>query len=100
MKKILIAGPCAAENELQLISTAEQLRALAQEANIEISYFRAGVWKPRSNPNSFCGVGEQALSWLQEVRRRMMNSDKSTPQSANADSSPKNCYAVISGALE
>ena len=72
MKKILIAGPCAAENELQLISTAEQLHALAQEANIEISYFRAGVWKPRSNPNSFCGVGEQALSWLQEVRSRFL----------------------------
>lgn len=70
MKPILIAGPCAAESELQLMTTAEQLHEVAKRQGLSLDYFRAGVWKPRSNPNSFMGVGEQALSWLGEVQRR------------------------------
>lgn len=70
MKKILIAGPCAAESEAQLFATAEQLCTLARESRVELSYFRAGVWKPRSHPDTFCGVGEKALAWLQAVRER------------------------------
>lgn len=70
MKPILIAGPCAAESESQLITTAEQLHEVAKRQGLSLDYFRAGVWKPRSNPNSFMGVGEQALSWLGEVQRR------------------------------
>lgn len=70
MKPILIAGPCAAESELQLMTTAEQLHEVAKRQGLLLDYFRAGVWKPRSNPNSFMGVGEQALSWLGEVQRR------------------------------
>ena len=70
MKPILIAGPCAAESESQLITTAEQLHEVANRQGLSLDFFRAGVWKPRSNPNNFTGVGEQALSWLGEVQRR------------------------------
>jgi len=66
MKPILIAGPCAAESEQQVLSTAQQLI----EQGVAIDFFRAGVWKPRSNPNSFSGVGELALSWLAKVQQQ------------------------------
>lgn len=62
---ILIAGPCAAESEEQLQQTASEL---LQEHTLD--FFRAGVWKPRSNPKSFSGVGEQALSWLATIQRQ------------------------------
>ena len=70
MKPILIAGPCAVESESQLMTTAEQLHEVANRHGLSLDFFRAGVWKPRSNPNSFTGVGEQALTWLGEVQRR------------------------------
>ena len=58
----IIAGPCAAETKEQVLATATQLA----EAGIDV--FRAGVWKPRTEPGAFEGVGEQALGWLQEVK--------------------------------
>lgn len=67
-KNILIAGPCAAESEVQLLNTAKQLLLESQRANIVIDFFRAGIWKPRSHPDSFSGWGEKALPWLQRVR--------------------------------
>ena len=67
---MLIAGPCAVESEQQLFKTAEQLHQETQRSAIALDFFRAGVWKPRSNPNSFAGLGEQALPWLGEVQRR------------------------------
>jgi len=57
---ILIAGPCSAESEEQVLTTA---RALALCRPI----VRAGLWKPRSRPDSFQGVGEKGLAWLQRV---------------------------------
>jgi len=60
---ILIAGPCSAETEEQLIQTARGL------ADMKIDLFRSGVWKPRTRPNAFEGVGEQALPWLQRVQK-------------------------------
>ena len=59
---IIIAGPCSAESRTQTVLTAEGLAA----AGIRI--FRAGVWKPRTRPGSFEGIGARALSWLGEVR--------------------------------
>ena len=59
---IIIAGPCSAESRTQIMRTAEGLVA----AGIRI--FRAGVWKPRTRPGSFEGIGARALSWLGEVR--------------------------------
>lgn len=62
-KKILIAGPCGAESEDQVLETA---RAIA--AGGQTSLFRAGVWKPRTRPGAFEGMGEQALPWMQRVK--------------------------------
>lgn len=62
----LIAGPCAAENQTQVVETARQVVLLLGNTVI----FRAGVWKPRTNPNTFQGVGEEALLWLQQVQKQ------------------------------
>ena len=61
-KPWMIAGPCSAESQEQLLATA---MAIQSDADL----FRAGVWKPRTRPNSFEGVGQQALEWLQVVKQ-------------------------------
>lgn len=62
-KPYLIAGPCSAESKEQLWATAEGIQSLS------IQLFRAGVWKPRTRPGSFEGKGEEALIWLQEIKK-------------------------------
>lgn len=64
-KKIpfVIAGPCSAESEEQVLQTATQLKL-----NPLVKVFRAGVWKPRTRPNSFEGSGSKALPWLKRVK--------------------------------
>ena len=62
-KPLIIAGPCSAETEEQLLSTAQ---ALAASGKVDI--LRAGVWKPRTKPNTFEGVGVEALPWLVKAR--------------------------------
>ena len=57
--KLIIAGPCSAETEEQVFKTAE---ALAKTGNINM--LRAGIWKPRTRPGSFEGVGTIGLKWL------------------------------------
>ena len=59
----LIAGPCSAESEQQVILTA---RELAKSPNVKV--FRAGLWKPRTRPDSFEGVGKIGLAWLKNVK--------------------------------
>lgn len=59
---MLVAGPCSAESLPQLMETARGL------AGCGVSVFRAGLWKPRSHPGSFEGVGAEGLSWLRQVR--------------------------------
>ncbi|MHC4362073.1 MAG: 3-deoxy-7-phosphoheptulonate synthase, partial [Planctomycetota bacterium] len=59
----LIAGPCSAETEEQVLATA---RGVAKSGHVKI--FRAGVWKPRTRPNTFEGVGKVGLEWLQAVK--------------------------------
>lgn len=62
-KPLLIAGPCSAESEEQVLETARGLAALG------IGHvLRAGVWKPRTRPGSFEGKGEEALPWLQKAK--------------------------------
>ncbi len=61
-KPIIIAGPCSAESEEQVLKTA---RALAKQ-NIDL--FRSGIWKPRTRPGSFEGVGVIGLNWLKKVK--------------------------------
>jgi chorismate mutase len=62
-KPFLIAGPCSAESRIQVLETG---RALAKKGDASI--FRAGVWKPRTRPGSFEGIGEPALGWLQDLK--------------------------------
>ena len=61
---LIVAGPCSAETESQMMRTAA---ALAADPRIKV--FRAGLWKPRTEPGSFAGVGEKGLPWLQKVQR-------------------------------
>lgn len=56
---LLIAGPCSAETEEQVVQTARELAKLPQ-----VAAFRCGVWKPRTRPGDFEGRGEEALTWL------------------------------------
>lgn len=58
----VIAGPCSAESEGQVMATASALKERG------ISVFRAGLWKPRTHPGCFEGVGEKGLPWLRRVR--------------------------------
>tara|TARA_R110001592_G_scaffold307299_2_gene580834 strand:+ start:364336 stop:365418 length:1083 start_codon:yes stop_codon:yes gene_type:complete len=60
----LIAGPCSAETREQVLSIAESL------SSQDIKYFRAGIWKPRTRPGSFEGVGTEGLQWLKEVKEK------------------------------
>lgn len=60
---MIVAGPCSAETREQVLRTA---RLLAERG---CRIFRAGVWKPRTKPGGFEGVGADALPWLQEVKR-------------------------------
>ncbi|MBC8320446.1 MAG: bifunctional 3-deoxy-7-phosphoheptulonate synthase/chorismate mutase type II [Bacteroidetes bacterium] len=62
-KPLVIAGPCSAESEEQLLKTARQLASVKQ-----LNVFRAGIWKPRTRPGDFDGVGEVGLSWLKQVK--------------------------------
>lgn len=60
----IIAGPCSAETEDQVLATAH---ALARDPRV--SAFRAGIWKPRTRPGTFEGLGERALPWMQRVKQ-------------------------------
>ena len=64
LSPLYIAGPCSAESREQLLSAAEGV------AKAGVHIFRAGVWKPRTKPGSFEGVGAEALEWLKEAKER------------------------------
>ncbi len=63
-RPFVIAGPCSAETEEQTMSAAREL-----SANPSVSFFRAGIWKPRTRPNSFEGIGTKGLRWLENVKK-------------------------------
>lgn len=64
-RPILIAGPCSAESEEQVMAVASELK------NKGVTLFRAGVWKPRTRPGCFEGIGQEALQWLQRVKNEL-----------------------------
>jgi chorismate mutase len=67
-RPIIIAGPCSAETEEQVLQTAQQL---SSSNNIDI--FRAGIWKPRTRPGQFEGIGSiGALEWLNKVKEQLL----------------------------
>ncbi|MDG1570899.1 bifunctional 3-deoxy-7-phosphoheptulonate synthase/chorismate mutase type II [Robiginitalea sp. M366] len=59
---LVIAGPCSAETEQQVMAIAHQLK------DTDVNYYRAGIWKPRTRPGNFEGVGAIGLKWLQKVK--------------------------------
>ncbi len=63
-KPIIIAGPCSAESESQMLETARRIK----ESGADVPIFRAGIWKPRTKPNGFEGVGVIGLNWLKKVK--------------------------------
>ena len=64
-ERLIIAGPCGAESEEQVLQTAAKLSQIES-----IKLFRAGIWKPRTRPNAFEGVGERGLVWLTQVQKQ------------------------------
>ena len=62
-KPSVVAGPCSAESEEQVMETAKGLKKMG------INVFRAGIWKPRTHPGCFEGVGAVGLEWLQRVQK-------------------------------
>lgn len=94
--KIYIVGPCAAESREQVIETARQIVGvlgdrlrLAEDksATPDRFIFRAGAWKPRTNPNTFQGIGNKALEWLAEVKEQFdipIATEVATPEHVEA----------------
>ena len=62
-RPLVIAGPCSAETEEQVMETAKELAATG------IKIYRAGIWKPRTKPGGFEGIGTEGLPWLQRVKK-------------------------------
>ena len=76
-RPFVIAGPCSAETEEQVMNTARQL------AMKGCHNFRAGVWKPRTKPGGFEGNGEKALPWMKQVKdetHMLISTEVATPE--------------------
>lgn len=84
----VFAGPCSAETEEQTLETARALRAGG------ICFFRASLWKPRTRPGSFEGVGEQGLPWLVRVKEEL------GMQVATEIASPQHAEAALKAGLD
>lgn len=80
-RPIIIAGPCSAETEEQVMTTATQL------AKKGVKIFRAGIWKPRTKPGGFEGVGTLGLPWMQRVQSELgmlISTEVATPRHVEA----------------
>lgn len=80
-RPIVLAGPCSAESQEQVLTTAHKLK----DSGIKI--FRAGVWKPRTKPGSFEGHGNKALPWLKQVKEEtgmLIATEVATPEHVDA----------------
>ncbi len=77
-KPLIIAGPCSAESEEQVLKTAKEIDKIEL-----VKIYRAGIWKPRTRPGSFDGAGTIALKWLQKVKEQtslLTTVEVATPQ--------------------
>ncbi len=63
-RPLIISGPCSAETESQVLETAQRLAATGK-----VDMLRAGIWKPRTRPGSFEGIGTKGLPWLQQAKK-------------------------------
>jgi chorismate mutase len=80
-RPLIIAGPCSAETEEQVMDTATQL------AKCGIKIFRAGIWKPRTKPGGFEGKGEEGLPWMTRVKQEtgmLITTEVATPKHVEA----------------
>lgn len=62
-RPIVVSGPCSAESREQLFSTIDAIKDY-------VDAVRVGIWKPRTNPYSFQGIGEEGLEWISEIKKR------------------------------
>src|SRR4026208_2522603 len=63
-RPLIISGPCSAETEEQVMATAKRLADTGR-----VDMLRAGIWKPRTKPGMFEGVGTKGLPWLQNAKK-------------------------------
>src|SRR3982750_4753419 len=63
-RPLIISGPCSAETEQQVLETAQRLAATGK-----VNMLRAGIWKPRTKPGMFEGIGTKGLPWLQQAKK-------------------------------
>lgn len=63
-RPLIISGPCSAETEEQVLQTAQRLKATGK-----VDMLRAGIWKPRTRPGSFEGIGTKGLPWMQQAKK-------------------------------
>ena len=63
-RPLIISGPCSAETEAQVLETAQRLAATGK-----VDMLRAGIWKPRTKPGLFEGIGAKGLPWLQQAKK-------------------------------
>src|SRR3954470_10323025 len=63
-RPLIISGPCSAETEEQVIETATRLAATGK-----VDMLRAGIWKPRTRPGMFEGIGTKGLGWLNQAKK-------------------------------
>ena len=87
-RPLVIAGPCSAETEEQVLDTARQL------ADKGVKIFRAGVWKPRTKPGGFEGKGEEALPWMQRVK------EETGMLTATEVATPKHVEAALKAGID
>ena len=64
-RPLVISGPCSAETEEQVMQVARELSSMG------VKIFRAGIWKPRTKPGGFEGVGSIGLKWLQRIKEEI-----------------------------
>lgn len=79
---LIIAGPCSAESEKQVLLTAHEIAKCEK-----VKLFRAGIWKPRTAPGNFEGVGEKGLNWLKKVKEQtslLTTTEVATPEHVEA----------------
>ena len=87
-RPIIIAGPCSAETEEQVLTTAKQLSSKG------IKIFRAGIWKPRTKPGGFEGIGVKGLEWLKEVK------EETGMYTAVEVATPKHVYEAMKAGID
>ncbi|MEM6642522.1 MAG: chorismate mutase [Bacteroidota bacterium] len=63
-RPVIVSGPCSAETEEQTLETCRQVAATGK-----VDILRAGIWKPRTRPNNFEGIGAEGLKWMQKAKK-------------------------------